>query len=49
MGGEEAKEPVAEGEAEAEVEVYERLTDNDIARLSDALLHNQQFSGPLEL
>ena len=49
VDGEEAKEPVGEGEMEAEVEVYERLTDDDIARLADALLNNQRFSGPLEL
>ena len=47
--GEEAKEVAGEGEEEPEVEVHERLTDDDIARLSDALLHNTRFSGPLEL
>ena len=46
-GGEEAKESPAE--EEAAMEVHERLTDDDIARLSNALLPNQKFSGALEL
>ena len=46
-GGEEAKETA--GEEEPAAEVHERLTDDDIARLSSALLANQKFSGPLEL
>ena len=37
-GGEEAKESAAE--SQPAVEVHERLSDADIARLSNALLHN---------
>ena len=38
-----------EGEEKAAAEVHERLTDDDIKRLSDALLKNETFHGPLEL
>jgi hypothetical protein len=34
---------------ESEIEINERLTDDDIKRLSNALLKNETFSGPLEL
>ena len=42
------KDKESEKEAEA-AEVHERLTDEDIARLSNALIHNGSFTGPLEL
>ena len=43
------KEGKETGDGEPAAEVHERLTDDDVKRLADALLKNQIFSGPLEL